>query len=58
MNFSTGWLGGVFSKFRTETAELTDERIKTMNEIITGMRVIKMYTWEKPFEKLIALCRR
>jgi len=29
-----------------------------MNEIISGMRLIKMYTWETPFYKLIELYRR
>ena len=53
-----GWMGRVFSKLRLETAKRTDERIRTMNEIISAMRVIKMYTWEKPFANLIAHCRR
>ena len=53
-----GWMGRVFSRLRMKTAKRTDERIRTMNEIISGMRVIKMYTWEKPFAKLIELCRR
>ena len=44
--------------FRSKIAALTDERIKVMNEIISGMRVIKMYTWEKPFAKLVANLRR
>ncbi|XP_057378671.1 LOW QUALITY PROTEIN: ATP-binding cassette sub-family C member 4-like [Daphnia carinata] len=52
------WMGKVFSKLRLETAKRTNERIRTMNEIISAMRVIKMYTWEKPFAKLIAKCRR
>jgi hypothetical protein len=24
-----------------------------MNEIVSGMRVIKMYTWEKPFSLIV-----
>ena len=51
-------MGKVFSKLRLETAKRTDNRIRTMNEIISAMRVIKMYTWEKPFAKLISDCRR
>ena len=53
-----GLLSRVFSKLRLETAIRTDERIRTTNEILSGMRVIKMYTWEKPFAKLVELCRR
>lgn len=51
-------MGQLFSQLRLETAERTDERIKQMNEILTAIRVIKMYTWEKPFAKLIDTCRR
>lgn len=29
-----------------------------MNEIISGVQVIKMYAWEKPFAKLIAYTRK
>ncbi len=53
-----GWVAKVFSKLRLKTAARTDERIRTMNEIVTGIRVIKMYTWEKPFATLIDLYRR
>ena len=56
--FVEGWMGRVFSHLRMKTAKKTDERIRTMNEIVSGMRVIKMYTWEKPFAKLIELCRK
>ncbi|KAL9972704.1 hypothetical protein ACROYT_G019064 [Oculina patagonica] len=53
-----GLLGRFFAKLRHKTAVLTDERIKMMNEIISGIRVIKMYTWEEPFAKLVADVRR
>lgn len=34
-----------------------DERVKVMNEVIAGMRVIKMYTWEDSFSKWIRQIR-
>ncbi|CAB0034969.1 unnamed protein product [Trichogramma brassicae] len=46
------------SKFRGQTAMKTDERIRLMNEIVSGVQVIKMYSWEKPFCALIELARR
>lgn len=33
-------------------------RLRIMNEIIAGIQVIKMYAWEKSFEKLVHLARR
>ncbi|XP_037646450.1 multidrug resistance-associated protein 4-like isoform X3 [Sebastes umbrosus] len=50
--------GRLFSSLRAETAVLTDERIRTMNEVISGIRVIKMYGWEKPFAALVNEVRR
>uniref|UniRef100_A0A3Q4AMX3 Cystic fibrosis transmembrane conductance regulator n=1 Tax=Mola mola TaxID=94237 RepID=A0A3Q4AMX3_MOLML len=46
--------GRLFSKFRNKTAALTDSRIRTMNEVVTGIRIIKMYAWEKPFATLVS----
>ncbi len=43
---------------RDETAVLTDDRIRMMNEVISGIRVIKMYGWEKPFAALVDEVRR
>ncbi|CAB1327868.1 unnamed protein product [Coregonus sp. 'balchen'] len=40
--------GRLFSKFR----------IRTMNEVVSGIRIIKMYAWEKPFSALVNDVRR
>ena len=56
--FITGCLGQQFYKLRGETAKRTDERINIMNEIINGIKVIKMYAWERSFAKLIEKARR
>eukprot|EP00069_Balaena_mysticetus_P008628 bmy_19698T0 len=42
----------------SKTAAFTDTRIRTMNEVITGIRIIKMYGWEKSFADLITSLRR
>uniref|UniRef100_A0A2K5Q441 ATP binding cassette subfamily C member 4 (PEL blood group) n=1 Tax=Cebus imitator TaxID=2715852 RepID=A0A2K5Q441_CEBIM len=50
--------GKLFSSLRSKTATFTDVRIRTMNEVITGIRIIKMYAWEKSFSDLITNLRR
>lgn len=56
--FIPGILGRAGSKYRNRIAKKTDDRIKHMSEMINGMQVIKMYAWEKPFEKIIRTLRK
>ncbi|KAM9674934.1 ATP-binding cassette sub-family C member 4-like isoform 2-T3 [Dama dama] len=51
-------IGKLFSSLRRKTAALTDDRIRTVSEMITGIRTIKMNVWEKSFIDLITSLRR
>ncbi|XP_030600304.1 multidrug resistance-associated protein 4-like [Archocentrus centrarchus] len=52
------WFGKLFGIFRSKTAVLTDSRIRIMNEVVSGIRIIKMYAWEKPFSALVTEVRK
>eukprot|EP00755_Sulcionema_specki_P021424 Sspe_Gene.74191::Locus_45697_Transcript_1_1_Confidence_1.000_Length_4003::g.74191::m.74191/K05673/ABCC4; ATP-binding cassette, subfamily C (CFTR/MRP), member 4 len=49
--------GRIFGRLRTATASLTDRRVKIVNEVISGIRLVKMYTWEIPFSRAVAAVR-
>ncbi|XP_027046092.1 multidrug resistance-associated protein 4-like isoform X2 [Pocillopora damicornis] len=51
-------MGNTLFSFRTKAIHWMDERVKVMNEIIAGMRVIKMYTWEDSFSNWIRQIRK
>lgn len=40
-------------KLRIKKHKLEDSRIKSLNEVFSGIRVIKFMGWEKSFEKLV-----
>lgn len=42
------------TKIRMATVELTDKRVKLLNEILQGIKVVKFYAWEKPFANLVS----
>ncbi|KAJ8684018.1 hypothetical protein QAD02_019810 [Eretmocerus hayati] len=53
-----GCYGKFVSKLTLKFAYRTDERLRLTNEIINGVKVIKMYAWEKPFSFLVDNARR
>ncbi|KAJ6637207.1 putative multidrug resistance-associated protein lethal [Pseudolycoriella hygida] len=52
------WIGKRAATYRLKTAKRTDRRVRIMNEIIQGIQVIKMYTWEKSFAKIVDQIRK
>ncbi|XP_074597589.1 ATP-binding cassette sub-family C member 4-like [Brevipalpus obovatus] len=47
------YLGPKSGKVRSQTAAITDHRIRLMSQIINGMKVIKMYSWEDMFSTMM-----
>lgn len=54
----SGWLGKRLSEIRSNATSMIDERLRLMSEIISGVQVIKMYAWEKPFSTLVEHARK
>lgn len=55
IQFSIARLIGVF---RRRAISVTDTRVRTMNEVLTCIKLIKMYAWEESFEKTITDIRK
>lgn len=51
------WVFAVVSKMRRKCLKHSDARVKMMNEILTGIRIIKFYAWERPFGREVAEIR-
>jgi len=47
----------VISKYRRTVIKCTDSRVKMINEVLNGIRIIKFYAWEKPFRGTISEIR-
>ncbi|VDM49698.1 unnamed protein product [Toxocara canis] len=48
-----GYFSRMMGKCRRQIAVRTDKRVSVMNEILNGIRVIKMYAWEDAFAKVV-----
>ncbi|XP_030838402.1 multidrug resistance-associated protein 5 [Strongylocentrotus purpuratus] len=50
--------GKTISKIRIQCIEIIDVRVQKMHELVTYIKLIKMYAWELPFAKSIKALRR
>ncbi|KAF9125108.1 Canalicular multispecific organic anion transporter 2 [Mortierella sp. GBA39] len=48
----------VFMKAKSQKLEAMDQRIHLMNEVISGIKIVKLYGWEDSFMDKIRLYRR
>ncbi|XP_050308414.1 ATP-binding cassette sub-family C member 4-like [Anthonomus grandis grandis] len=51
------YCGRKFSLTRLKAAKKAEERIQLVKEALNAIKIIKMYTWEKYFEKIITFAR-
>lgn len=51
------WMAGVMESAYKERMERKDERCQRMNEIVSGIKVIKLYAWEKSFMDMVTAVR-
>ncbi|XP_077567763.1 ATP-binding cassette sub-family C member 12-like [Stigmatopora nigra] len=51
-------LAGLTNKFRLKADLMTDSRVRTINEVLNSIKLIKMYAWEDSFKVKIAELRR
>ncbi|KAF6199543.1 hypothetical protein GE061_007569 [Apolygus lucorum] len=52
------WISQKCSSTKHEIIQNADVRVRIMNEIISGMQVLKMYAWENSFADLIFAARK
>ena len=47
----------LFSAFRKQAVHYTDLRVKVVNEILQGAAVVKLYSYERPLERIVTEAR-
>ena len=52
------WLARIMERAYKEQMTLKDERVKSMNEILGGIKVLKLYAWEKAFMEIVLKIRK
>ncbi|XP_063866337.1 multidrug resistance-associated protein 1-like isoform X3 [Scylla paramamosain] len=52
-----GFIANQTKKLQIKQMKLKDERVKLMNEILNGIKVLKLYAWEPSFESQVTSVR-
>ncbi|KAF9086711.1 hypothetical protein BGX29_001258, partial [Mortierella sp. GBA35] len=51
------WIASVLAKVRDEKLAAMDNRIRLINEVLSGIKIVKLYGWESSFRDKIAVFR-
>ena len=51
-------ISSVCGKIRRQIAEVSDQRISLMNELLSGIRVLKTHAWEDNYREKVKALRR
>eukprot|EP00042_Codosiga_hollandica_P051167 m.624142 g.624142 ORF g.624142 m.624142 type:complete len:1306 (+) comp58229_c0_seq3:123-4040(+) len=51
-------VGGVLGGLQDNISHQSDRRLKIVSELLEGIRILKMYAWERPFFGLVQRVRR
>lgn len=51
------FLARLSKKYFTQRANMNDKRIQLTNEVLEGVRLIKLYSWEETFFKMLNAVR-
>jgi ABC-type multidrug transport system fused ATPase/permease subunit len=54
----TSLISSKSKKLQSKQYEYQDSRIKTVNELLNGIKVIKLYAWELPLKSIIIKIRQ
>jgi hypothetical protein len=49
------WIFAELNKWQNEVMRLKDERIAQMTEVLNGILVVKLFSWEKNMEEKVML---
>ncbi|KAG0359164.1 Canalicular multispecific organic anion transporter 2 [Podila minutissima] len=52
-----GYIAAFFSKAKDEKLAAMDNRIRLVNEVLAGIKIVKLYGWESSFRSKIAVYR-
>uniref|UniRef100_A0AAG5CWC8 ABC-type glutathione-S-conjugate transporter n=1 Tax=Anopheles atroparvus TaxID=41427 RepID=A0AAG5CWC8_ANOAO len=53
----TGFIATRMRDLQVEQMQIKDERVKKMNEILSGIKVLKLYAWEPSFQDTVVTVR-